>query len=104
MTPTGNPPKKESVNYLAISAKAMTLGGEVGCLTLVIVLLAVFGGLWLDNLFKTKPLFTLLLVLGSAPLSLVLTFWRARRALNIPQKPPAGEEPQQTLKGDQAGE
>ncbi len=61
--------------------KAMTVGAEVGCLTLVIVLGAVFGGLWLDRVFDTKPLITILLVLGSVPISLGLTFWVATRAV-----------------------
>ncbi len=104
MTPTGKPPEKERVNYMAVSAQALTIGGEVGCLTLIIVLLAVFGGMWLDKLFGTKPLFTLVLVLGSAPLSLGLTVWVARRSLNMAKNLPAGDEQQQTLKGDGAGE
>jgi hypothetical protein len=33
--------------------------GQVGCLTLVIILASVFGGLWLDKMFNTKPVFTL---------------------------------------------
>jgi hypothetical protein len=36
----------------------VVLIGQVGCVTLVIVLASVFGGLWLDGLFGTKPLFT----------------------------------------------
>jgi hypothetical protein len=65
----------------AFNMKTLTVGGEVGCLTLLIVLGAVFGGLWLDNLFDTKPMITVILVLASAPLSLVLTFWVAMRAV-----------------------
>lgn len=104
MTPTGNPPEKDRVNYTAMSTQALTIGGEVGCLTLFIVLVSVFGGLWLDNLLGTKPLFTLILVLASAPISLGLTFWVARRALNRTQSTSTGKKQDQTLKGDQAGE
>ncbi len=49
--------------------------------TLIIVLASVFGGLWLDNFFNTKPMITVALVLASAPISLVLTFWIATRAI-----------------------
>ena len=62
-------------------ASLFAVGGEVGCLTLIIVFAAVFGGLYLDKLFGTKPVLTILFVLGSAPLALVLTFWVAMRAV-----------------------
>ena len=48
--------------------------GQVGCLTLVIILMALIAGLWLDNQFQTRPLFTLILVLASIPISLFLMF------------------------------
>jgi hypothetical protein len=67
------------------------LGAQVGCLTLIIVLLSVFGGIWLDRVLGTKPTFTVILVLGSAPLSLVLTFWMAMRTIkDINPQPPSG--------------
>ena len=65
-----------------IGTQALTVGAEVGCLTVLIVFGAVFGGLWLDRLFGTKPLLTVFLVLASAPFSLVLTFWLAKRAVD----------------------
>lgn len=54
--------------------------GQVGCLTLLIVLAALFGGLWLDNRFDTRPIFTVVLMLGSIPLTLVAMFWTVRKA------------------------
>ncbi len=48
--------------------------GQVGCLTLAIIAAALFGGLWLDSQFDTKPLFALVLVLASVPLTLYLMF------------------------------
>lgn len=80
MKSTGDPSNK-NIWLSGFSMKAMTVGGEVGCLTLLIVLLAVFGGLWLDKILGTKPLITVFLVLGSAPAALVLTVWVARRAV-----------------------
>ena len=55
--------------------------GQVGFLTLLIVLLAVGAGLWLDGVLSTGPLFTLILVLASIPLSLVLTVKTVKRAI-----------------------
>jgi magnesium-transporting ATPase (P-type) len=46
--------------------------GQVGCLTLVIILVALVAGLWLDNQFQTRPLFALVLVLASVPVTIFL--------------------------------
>jgi F0F1-type ATP synthase assembly protein I len=43
---------------------------QIGCVTIVIVLGALVVGLGLDKVFDTRPLFTLLLLLGSIPVSL----------------------------------
>lgn len=54
--------------------------GQVGCLTLLIVLAALFGGLWLDNYFGTKPAITVILMIASIPVTLVAMFWIVRKA------------------------
>lgn len=56
--------------------------GQVGCLTLVIVLGAVFGGLWLDARFQTRPMFTLILLLASIPISLAAMLLIARLVIS----------------------
>jgi F0F1-type ATP synthase assembly protein I len=45
---------------------------QVGCVTVAVVLGALVVGLGLDRVFETKPLFTILLLLGSIPASLYL--------------------------------
>jgi F0F1-type ATP synthase assembly protein I len=55
--------------------------GQVGCLTLVIILASVFGGLWLDKTFNTKPVFTLALLFAGIPLSVLVMLSVARRTL-----------------------
>ncbi len=55
--------------------------GQVGCLTTVIVLASVFGGLWLDKTFGTKPLFTLILLIAGIPISVLLMIYVSRRTL-----------------------
>ena len=55
--------------------------GQVGCLTLVIILASVFGGLWLDNTFGTKPVFTLALLFAGIPLSVLVMLVVARKTL-----------------------
>jgi magnesium-transporting ATPase (P-type) len=58
----------------ALMMALLGVTGQVGCLTLVIILVALIAGLWLDNQFQTRPLFTLILVLASIPISLFLMF------------------------------
>ena len=54
---------------------------QVGCLTLVIILAALFLGLFLDNRFDTRPWFTIGMVLASVPVSLVLMVIITRAAV-----------------------
>ena len=55
--------------------------GQVGCLTLVIILASVFGGLWLDKTFGTKPVFTLALLFAGIPVSVFVMLTVSRRTL-----------------------
>lgn len=55
--------------------------GQVGCLTLVIILASVFGGLWLDKIFDTKPVFTLVLLFAGIPVSVLVMLVVARKTL-----------------------
>lgn len=79
------PQKKQNVNNFAL----YSVGGQVGCATLAIVFLALFIGIGLDKLLGTKPVFIIIFVLGSAPLSLYLTYKLAMRAVKsvTPQQP-----------------
>jgi F0F1-type ATP synthase assembly protein I len=51
-----------------------SVAGQVGCLTLIIIIAALFAGLWLDKTFNSKPLFTLVLMIASVPVTLVIMF------------------------------
>jgi F0F1-type ATP synthase assembly protein I len=55
--------------------------GQVGCLTLIIILASVFGGLWLDKTFGTKPVFTLVLLFAGIPISVFVMLVVSRRTL-----------------------
>ena len=70
---------------------AMALAGVLGfggLITLGIVIVSLLGGLWLDRILDTKPLFTLLLMIVSAPISIFVMY---RVAMNSISKinPPA---------------
>ena len=64
-----------------LSALLIVMVGQVGCLTLVIILASVFGGLWLDETFNTKPVFTLVLLFAGIPVSVLVMLVVARRTL-----------------------
>jgi hypothetical protein len=64
-----------------ISTLLIVVIGQVGCLTLVVILASVLGGLWLDNTFGTKPVFTLVLLFAGIPLSVLLMLYASRKTL-----------------------
>ena len=59
----------------------IVLIGQVGCLTLIIIMLSVFGGLWLDKTFDTKPVFTLALLFAGIPVSVLVMLNVGRKTL-----------------------
>lgn len=59
----------------------IVLVGQMGCLTLVVIALSVLAGLWLDNSFHTKPIFTLVLLLAGVPISVILMVFVGRKTL-----------------------
>jgi len=61
------------------TAVTMTVVWVAG-LTLVVIFAALFAGLWLDKILDSKPLFTIVLMLVSIPVTLFLTFRVVRAA------------------------
>ena len=59
----------------------IVLIGQMGCLTLIIILVSVFGGLWLDKVFDTKPVITLALLFAGIPVSVLLMLNVGRKTL-----------------------
>jgi len=64
-----------------INTLLIILIGQMGCLTFVVILITVLAGLWLDNTFHTKPIFTLVLLLAGIPLSVILMVFVGRKTL-----------------------
>jgi hypothetical protein len=73
MIPKNQSPEKARVERALKMTLAVAVG-QVGCLTLAIIAIALVAGLWLDTRFDTKPLFALGLVIASVPLTLFLMF------------------------------
>jgi F0F1-type ATP synthase assembly protein I len=65
--------KKDRRQYtlnLALAAVA----GQVGFVTLAVIGVALVGGLALDNYLDTKPMFTILFMVASVPVTVILMF------------------------------
>lgn len=73
-------PKNKRKQYIFNMTLAV-MAGQVGCLTMIIVLSAVFLGLWLDARFQTRPTMTIILVLASVPISVIVMIIIARAAV-----------------------
>jgi F0F1-type ATP synthase assembly protein I len=58
-----------------IQQTAMLAGvvGQIGCLTLILIGAALGTGILLDRFLETRPLFTVLFLVGSVPVNLFLT-------------------------------
>jgi F0F1-type ATP synthase assembly protein I len=64
----------------------------VAGLTLGLIFLALLAGLWLDKILNVKPLFTILFMLTSIPITIVLTFRVVKSATARIQPGPKKEE------------
>lgn len=78
-----------------------SLAAQIAGLSLVLILGAVFGGQWLDQLLGTGHAILIALVVAIGPLSLFLTFKLAIRAVqNLPPPPVASGKTQSDEKED----
>jgi hypothetical protein len=59
---------QESQGALALWVTGLL--GQVGCVTAAVIVAALLLGLWLDQTLSTKPLFTLILLIGSVPVTI----------------------------------
>jgi len=83
---------KDSANQRAYNLTIAAVVSQVGCLTLIVIILVLLGGLWLDVHFNTKPLFTILLIVASVPVTLFMMFWVVRRATSKMRIPDSKQE------------
>ncbi len=77
MSPTKHKEGKNRSQYrknLALAAVA----GQVGCVTLIIVVVALLAGLWLDNRLDTSPIFLATLLISSVPVTVIVMLWIVR--------------------------
>jgi F0F1-type ATP synthase assembly protein I len=75
------------------SAVTITVVG-VAVITFVILLAAIFGGLWLDRLLNTRPWIMIAMVMASIPVTIILMFRLVKVATSRikPTKPKSSDE------------
>ena len=83
-------PRSGNVQY-AINMSLAGFAGTVGVVTLIIVVVALFAGLLLDRVLGTRPVFTILILLGSVPITIFVMFRLALGAI-ARIKPPQPEK------------
>ncbi len=62
--------QQQQINSMSLMASVV---GQVGCLNIIIIGVALGAGILLDRLLDTKAIFTVLLTVGSVPVALYLT-------------------------------
>lgn len=92
--------EKKSGFQVADGMTMVAVAGQVGCVTLLSVLVAVFLGLYLDRILGTRPIILILFVLGSAPLSLLMTYYIAIRATRKTKKLTTKQEDTEKTRGE----
>jgi len=75
---TDNKPQDQ----LKIVKRNMLVSVKAGCLTFLVAGISLALGLWLDYRMDTLPRWTLILLVGTAPLTLIGVYLIVRRAIN----------------------
>ncbi len=88
--PSESPKTPQTTPNLAI----LSVGGEVGCAILALILIALGVGIGLDRLLGTNHIFTIVLFLGSFPFSLYLAYRLTMRSVkSVNQNQPVASQP-----------
>ena len=77
---------KQNQDQINTSALLASVVGQVGCLIVFIILVALGAGMLLDKFLGTNALFTILLMVGSVPVALYVTVRLSLTAVNRAQK------------------
>lgn len=80
------------------------VGWQVGCATLLIVLLAYFGGVLLDQYFGTKHILMIVFVISAGPLAMFVSYRLAMRAVKAAGQAGQTGTPDQIGEEEKAGE
>ena len=101
MTPSEKTPEPGDRGRYFLNLSLAGVAGQVGCVTVVIVFGSLLAGIWLDRWLGTRPLFTVGLLLGSVPVTIVIMYWLVKKAV---AKIQPGVPAQTTHKEKESGE
>lgn len=98
MTDNGDQPEKDR-GQNAFNLTLAAVAGQVGCVTVGIIIISMLAGLWMDNRFDASPLFTITLLVLSMPVTLITMFKIVRAATSRIKidLPPKKESPQEEV-------
>ena len=82
----------DQINQTALLASVV---GQIGCITVIIIALALGGGILLDRFLDTRPIFTILFLVGSVPVTLFITVRVGLMAASRAQKLSAANKTKQ---------
>ncbi len=82
----------DQINQTALLASIV---GQIGCITVIIIALALGGGIILDRVLDTRPIFTILFIVGSVPITLFVTVRVSLMAAARAQKMEAAKKSKQ---------
>ena len=102
MEPDKQAPGRDRRQY-ATNLLLVVAAGQAGCLTVAIILMALVAGLWLDSTFDTRPLFTIFLMVGSVPVTLVAMLWVVRMTTSR-MKPAVKNQSEELQEAEHRGE
>lgn len=86
--PDSGRPSSTHTRNLALASTV----SQVGCVTVLVILVALLAGLWLDKTFDTRPILTIVSLLVSIPVSLLMIVRIALSAAARIQSPAGVEE------------
>lgn len=96
----GVPPGQGEGDSQAVAVAVAGLLGQVGCVTVLIIAVALVAGLWLDAQFDTRPLLTIIFLLGSVPVTLYLMVRITLSGMNRVQSAAPTKSEHDTEEGD----
>jgi hypothetical protein len=81
---------------------ALGIAGQMGCFIVILVIGALFAGLWLDRTLGTGRIATLICVIGSVPITIGLTLFITQRMIKrlIPLDPVKKAKPGDSNPGE----
>ena len=97
MSQKAKPPEVLNQQQINQTAMLASIIGQIGCVTVLIIAIALGAGILLDRFLETRFIFTILLLVGSVPVTLYVTvrvgLMAAARAQQINQPTETEEEP-----------